>query len=256
MTPSTSAASGARAKCFAPSIIPSSSTSAPTTMRPGNGPASWTALAAYIIAATPDFMSALPRPCSRPSRISPPNGSTVHGRGRPRSRRRCAPRTSASGPGPPPPSITATTFGRPGATSSTCGSQPKPRIGVGDQLGRRRLAAAADGSLTLRMRTSSWVKATTASSSTLRSTSDRVALVTIGPFRRGWRRPGRPRSRRPGPWPASARLRPAAGCRGAGGSRRPRRSSRLDDPALVHHRHPVADVPDHRQVVRDEHQRE
>ena len=46
MTPSTSAASGVRTKCLAPSISPSSSTSAATTMRPGNGPASWTALAA------------------------------------------------------------------------------------------------------------------------------------------------------------------------------------------------------------------
>ena len=35
-----------RAKCLAPSIIPSSSTSAPTTMRPGNGPASCSALTA------------------------------------------------------------------------------------------------------------------------------------------------------------------------------------------------------------------
>ena len=34
------------AKCLAPSIMPSSSTSAPTTMRPGNGPACCTALAA------------------------------------------------------------------------------------------------------------------------------------------------------------------------------------------------------------------
>ncbi len=71
MAPSTCAASGDAAKCLAPSISPSSSTSAATTSRPGNGPASTTALAAYSIAARPDFMSALPRPRSRPSTMSP-----------------------------------------------------------------------------------------------------------------------------------------------------------------------------------------
>jgi hypothetical protein len=49
-------------KCRAPAIIPSSSTSAASRMRPGNGPSSATARAANIDATRPDFMSALPRP--------------------------------------------------------------------------------------------------------------------------------------------------------------------------------------------------
>ena len=67
-----------RANCFAPSIMPSSSTSAATTTWPGKGPASCNARTACSIAATPDFMSALPRPQMRPSDSSAPNGSTVH----------------------------------------------------------------------------------------------------------------------------------------------------------------------------------
>jgi hypothetical protein len=50
-----------RQKCFAPSIIPSSSQRAATTRRPANEPRA-TASAAKSIAATPAFMSAAPRP--------------------------------------------------------------------------------------------------------------------------------------------------------------------------------------------------
>ena len=49
-------------KCFTPAINPSSSTSAAMTSRPGNGPSSATAFAAKSAAASPPFMSALPRP--------------------------------------------------------------------------------------------------------------------------------------------------------------------------------------------------
>ena len=49
-------------KWRAPAIIPSSSTNAASTMRPGNGPSSATARAANSAATRPDFMSALPRP--------------------------------------------------------------------------------------------------------------------------------------------------------------------------------------------------
>ena len=67
------AASGDAAKSLAPSIMPSSSASAATMIRPANPPSS-TARTAWIIAATPDFMSAEPRPRSRPSTMSPANG--------------------------------------------------------------------------------------------------------------------------------------------------------------------------------------
>ena len=49
-------------KSRTPDIIPSSSTRAATTIRPGNDPARTRASAANSIAATPDFMSAEPRP--------------------------------------------------------------------------------------------------------------------------------------------------------------------------------------------------
>ena len=54
---------GVAAKCFAPAIASSSSTSAATISRPASGtPARRTAAAATIAAASPPFMSALPRP--------------------------------------------------------------------------------------------------------------------------------------------------------------------------------------------------
>ena len=194
-------------------------------MRPGNGPASCDAPGRRRSSrprrtscrrcpgrAEPAVADLAAERVDRPGRRSPSVTTSVW------------PSNISVGPGPPPPSTTATTLGRPGATSYDLRRpSPSARILAATSSAAGASLAAVAGSLTLGMRTSSWVKATTASSSTLRSTSDRVALVTIGPSRRGWRRPGRRRSRRPGPWPAWVRLRAAAACRGAGGSRRPRR---------------------------------
>ena len=58
-------------------------------------------------------------PRSRPSRSSAPNGSTDHDARSPSVTTSVCPSNIRVGPGPPPPSTTATTFGRPGATSTT-----------------------------------------------------------------------------------------------------------------------------------------
>ena len=81
---------------------------------------------AKSIAARPPFMSAEPRPYIRPSTISAPNGSTVQPS--PSVTTSVWPSNISVGPGPPPPSTTAITLGRPGATTSICGSQPNDRI--------------------------------------------------------------------------------------------------------------------------------
>ena len=60
-------------------------------------------------------------------------------------------------------------------------------------------------------------------------------------------------------WPGRAPAPPTAApsCTGAAArSNTSSRSAQLDDPPEVHHRHPVAQVLDHAQVVGDEHQRE
>ena len=52
----------------------------------------------------------------------------------------------------------------------------------------------------------------------------------------------------------AGRRRRAPACRGAGVAEDLARAAGLDDPAGVHHHHPVADVSQHRQVVADDHQ--
>ncbi len=164
ITPSMpSAASGEAAKCLAPSIIPSSSANTPTMIRPRN-PDSSTARAAWIIAATPDFMSAEPRPRRNPSTTSPANGSNVHDDGSPSVTTSVWPSNISVRPGPVP-SRTATTFGRPGATSVTVTSQPKSRITPATRSAAGCSTAAAPGSLTVRNRTRRAARSTTESAS-------------------------------------------------------------------------------------------
>ena len=126
ITASTPSARPRATKSLAPSIIPSSSTRAASTTRPGNGPLRRRASVAKSIAARPPFMSAEPRPHRRPSTTSPLNGSNVQPS--PSVTTSVCPSNISVGPGPPPPSTVATTLGRPAATTSISGSHPNARI--------------------------------------------------------------------------------------------------------------------------------
>ena len=94
--------SGVPTKCFAPDIASSSSTRAAIIRRPANGtPARRTAAAATIAAASPPFMSALPRPCRRPSSTSPLHGPCRQAAGSPSVTTSVWPSRHNVGPGDP-----------------------------------------------------------------------------------------------------------------------------------------------------------
>ena len=151
-------------KSLAPIIMPSSSTSAPRTRRPGKPPRRQSSSAAKSIAATPPFMSAAPRPQMRPSASSAPNGSWLHWSRLPSVTTSRWPSNINVGPGRPP-SMVATTLGRPGATTSISGSQPKARICSTTSSAAGSSSRPRAGSKTLGIWTSRRVKSTSASPS-------------------------------------------------------------------------------------------
>src|SRR5579871_5843215 len=119
MAPSAPFAQPFRTNALMPSIMPSSSaTKASRTTPPSRTPASRSARTAVIAAAMPPFMSAAPRPWSRPSRTMPANGGTDHCAGSPSVTTSVCPSKMSTGAATEP-CQSATTLGRPGAASST-----------------------------------------------------------------------------------------------------------------------------------------